>query len=358
MELRKIIHIDMDAFYASVEQLDFPEYRDKPIAVGGNADRGVIAAASYEARKFGVKSAMSSKIAAKRCPDLIFVRPRFARYSEISKEIRKIFQRYTDMIEPLSLDEAFLDVTENKLNQKSATFIAQSIKNDIKNELNLIASAGVSYNKFLAKMASDEDKPDGLFVIEPKDALTFLNTLPISRFFGIGKVTADKMMELGVVNGKILRTLSKEFLIQQFGKSGAYYYNICRGIDHRSVQSYRERKSIACESTFFDDIHKKEEVLKKAQKIAEELWTRYEKFNKPAKTLSLKLKYFDFTISSKSMTEVKGFISKEEVLQACEKLILASLPLQKPIRLLGYQLSNFLNEEEKKIEFYQTKMEF
>jgi DNA polymerase IV len=357
MNLRKIIHIDMDAFYASVEQLDFPELRNKPIAVGGNAERGVISAASYEARKFGVKSAMSSKMAAKRCPDLIFVKPRFARYSEISKEIRKIFQRYTDLIEPLSLDEAFLDVTENKFCQSSATYIAQSIKNDIKNELNLIASAGVSYNKFLAKIASDEDKPDGLFIIEPKDAISFLDKLPIQRFFGIGKVTADKMLEIGVVNGKLLRNLSKEFLTQQFGKAGNYYYNICRGIDNRMVESLRERKSIAVENTFFTDIYQKEAVFEVADKIIQSLWERYHKQDKKAKTLSLKLKFNDFTISSKSKTQINGLSAYSQLKELSNKLVMSALPLKRPIRLLGFQLSNFIEENEKNY-FFQSKFEF
>jgi DNA polymerase-4 len=356
MENRKIIHIDMDAFYASVEQLDFPEYRNKPIAVGGNSERGVIAAASYEARKYGVKSAMSSKMAAKRCSELIFVKPRFERYAEISKEIRNIFKRYTDLIEPLSLDEAFLDVTENKFKLTSATYIAQSIKNDIKNELNLIASAGVSYNKFLAKMASDEDKPDGLFIIEPKDALAYLDKLPINRFFGIGKVTATKMLELGIANGKQLRKLNKEFLMQQFGKSGAFFYNITRGIDNRKVENSRERKSIAVENTFFTDIYEKNDLLIQIDKISNSLWNRYEKYNKSAKTLSLKLKYNDFTIESKSKTLISGFKLKEEVILECNKLLINILPLKKPIRLLGFQLSNFITIE--KGIFVQSEIRF
>lgn len=346
MENRKIIHVDMDAFYASVEQLDFPELRGKALAVGGNEQRGVISAASYEARKFGVKSAMSSKIAKQLCPELIFARPRFDRYKEISNDIHEIFKRYTDLIEPLSLDEAFLDVTSNKVNMPSATYIAQAIKNDIRNELNLIASAGVSYNKFLAKIASDQDKPDGLFVIEPKDALDFLSKLPIQRFFGIGKVTADRFMELGVFSGKQLRQLSLEFLQTHFGKSGAYYYQIVRGIDNRSVHNSRERKSIAVENTFFKDIYDKTSVHEQAKKIAANLWTRYEKNTGRAKTLTLKLKYTDFTLSSKSQTYPNPFTGEAELMAACEHLIDLVLPLKKPIRLLGFQLSGFVKDQE------------
>ncbi len=346
MELRKIIHIDMDAFFASVEQLDNPDLRGKPVAVGGNAERGVIAAASYEARKFGVKSAMSSKIAAKKCPQLIFVRPRFERYKEISNSIHEIFSRYTDEIEPLSLDEAFLDVTFNKIDLNSATFIAQSIKNDIRNELNLIASAGVSYNKFLAKMASDQDKPDGLYIIRPKEGINFINTLPIERFFGVGKVTALKMHELGITNGKTLRNFSLEFLIDHFGKSGKYFYNIARGIDNRNVESERERKSIAVESTFEIDIFDSTKFRMQADVILERLWTRYQKFGQSGKTLSIKLKYNDFTQITRSTTKNNRFISKNSVEETGKLLMEQVLPLSKPIRLIGFQISGFQQEAE------------
>jgi len=358
VENRKIIHVDMDAFYASVEQLDFPELRGKALAVGGNAERGVIAAASYEARKFGVKSAMSSRMAAKLCPDLIFARPRFERYKEISKEIHEIFNRYTNLIEPLSLDEAFLDVTQNKISQSSATFVAQSIKNDIKNELGLIASAGVSYNKFLAKMASDQDKPDGLFIIEPKEALSFIDKLPITRFFGIGKVTADKMMELGIANGKQLRNLSLEFLSSQFGKSGIFFYHIARGIDNRPVNIDRERKSIAVENTFEKDLSAYNDIVNEANSIAESLWKRYSKYPLRAKTLSLKLKYNDFTISTKSHTKEETLNTEKQLLQACSDLVELVYPLPKPIRLLGFQLSNFQTDQVLEIKDQQTRLEF
>lgn len=348
MELRKIIHIDMDAFFASVEQLDNPELRGKPVAVGGNAERGVIAAASYEARKFGVKSAMSSKIAAKKCPKLIFVKPRFERYKEISNAIHEIFSRYTDEIEPLSLDEAFLDVTFNKIDLKSATFIAQAIKNDIKNELNLIASAGVSYNKFLAKMASDQDKPDGLFIIRPKEGIDFINTLPIERFHGVGKVTALKMNELGITNGKELRKLSAEFLMEHFGKTGIYFYNIARGIDDRKVESVRERKSIAVENTFETDIFDSTKFRAQAENILDKLWLRYQKFGQSGKTLSIKLKFNDFTQITRSNTKNNRFIDKDSLEEVGKLLIEQVLPLPKPIRLIGFQISGFQQEQQAK----------
>ncbi len=348
----------MDAFFASVEQLDFPEYRNKPLAVGGNAERGVIAAASYEARKFGVKSAMSSKLAAKICPNLIFAKPRFERYKQISKEIRAIFERYTDMIEPLSLDEAFLDVTENKMNLKSATFIAQAIKNDIKNELNLYASAGVSYNKFLAKIASDQEKPDGLFVIKPDDAQDFIFSLPINRFFGVGKVTAEKMYELGIPTGKQLYEKSLEFLKIHFGKSGEYFFNIARGNDLRPVESYRERKSLAIENTFNKDIFDKYSFENEAEKIISNLWKRYSAYSLFGKTLSLKIKFNDFTVSTKSQT-IDSQINTEYILKSISlELIEAVFPLKKPIRLIGFSISNFQMEVEEKIFYKQTTLEF
>lgn len=344
MALRKIIHVDMDAFYASVEQLDFPELRGKPIAVGGNAERGVVAAASYEARQYGVKSAMSSKLAARKCPALIFVRPRFERYKEISRSIHEIFSRYTDLIEPLSLDEAFLDVTFNKVNLSSATFIAQSIRNDIRNELNLIASAGVSYNKFLAKMASDQDKPNGLFVIRPRDAIAFIDTLPIERFFGVGKVTADKMRELGITNGQELRTLSLEFLTSHFGKSGAYFYSIAQGIDNRSVESERERKSLGIENTFESDIADSSGFRQEAANMLEQLWKRYQRYGLIGKTLSIKLKYHDFVQVTRAHTKPNGLATFPVIEALGNQLVEQLLPLEKPVRLIGFQISGFLHE--------------
>jgi DNA polymerase-4 len=244
----------MDAFFDSVEQLDNPFLRGKAIAVGGDKDRGVIAAASYEARKYGVKSAISSKIAARMCPELIFVKPNFPRYKEISQQINGIFHRYTNLVEPLSLDEAFLDVTENYVQMPSATFIAQTIKTEILNEVGLIASAGVSYSKFLAKLASDQDKPNGLFVIRPDEAKVYIDEMPIQRFFGVGKVMADKMHELQIYKGKDLKRFSIDQLTHFFGKSGNYLFQICRGIDERPVVADRLRKSIAAENTLNQDI--------------------------------------------------------------------------------------------------------
>lgn len=346
----------MDAFYASVEELDFPELKGKPVAVGGNKDRGVVAAANYEARKFGVKSAISSKLAARLCPELIFVKPRFERYKEISIEIRKIFERYTDIIEPLALDEAFLDVTENKIGSTSATFIAQAIKNDIKNELNLVGSAGVSYNKFLAKMASDQDKPDGLFIIKENEAQNFIENLTIHRFFGVGKVTADKMIELGIPTGKQLKNHSEEFLINHFGKAGTFFYHVARGIDNRAVQISRERKSIAVETTFNDDIREKVDFENKCEVIAKSLWKRYEKQKLPGKTLSLKIKYNNFSIRTKSLTLAHFIVNEKELLKTAKILVKEIFPLENPVRLLGFQISNFKKTEDE-VSFIQTKLE-
>jgi len=251
---RKIIHVDMDAFFASVEQRDNPELKGKPIAVGGGSKRGVITTASYEARPFGIRSAMPGFKAKAKCPDLIFVKPRFEVYGQVSKQIREIFSRYTDLIEPLSFDEAFLDVTECKVDLEFATDIAKAIKADIEQETSLTASAGVSYCKFIAKIASDMNKPDGLTVIKPKQAISFLESLPVEKFFGVGKVTAQKMKSRGIYTGKDLKEWSQYDLIKQFGKPGRFYYDIVRGIDDRPVKVERERKSLGIERTFEDPI--------------------------------------------------------------------------------------------------------
>ncbi len=350
--MRKIIHVDMDAFYASVEQLDNPELIGKPVAVGGSKERGVVAAASYEARQFGVKSAMSSAIAARQCPNLIFVKPRFERYKEISTKIREIFQRYTDIIEPLSLDEAYLDVTENKMGLNSATFIAQSIKTDIKSELNLIASAGVSYNKFLAKLASDQDKPNGLFVILPEEAQQYINSLPIRRFHGVGKATADKMLELQIHFGEDLMRFSKEELIHYFGKFGNYLYSVARGIDNRQVEFDRERKSIAVENTLSNDIFDSITFEETALIILETLWNRYQKFEKNGRTLSLKIKYSDFTTISKSKTVLDQFTDFEIFQELALQLIKECLPLEKSVRLIGFQIGNFDENEIEQLSLF------
>ena len=258
--IRKIIHIDMDAFFASVEQKDNPELKGKAVAVGGGGDRGVVAAASYEARKFGVRSAMPSKTALKRCPHLIFVKSRHSRYKEISDQIMAIFHEFTDLVEPLSIDEAFLDVSHNKMGLPSATVIAEEIRRRVKEETGLTASAGISVNKFLAKIASDYQKPDGLFVIKPKMVESFIEKLSIEKFFGVGKVTAEKMHQIGIFHGKDLKKRSLLELTRLFGKNGAYYYNIARGIDYREVDPHRIRKSVSTENTFRDDIRNKEQL--------------------------------------------------------------------------------------------------
>jgi DNA polymerase-4 len=343
--MRKIIHIDMDAFYASVEQLDNPDLTGKPVAVGGTRERGVIAAASYEARKFGVKSAMNSQTAVKLCPELIFVKPNFARYKEISQHIHTIFHRYTDVIEPLALDEAFLDVTENKQQMASATFIAQSIKTDIKTELGLVASAGVSYSKFLAKLASDQDKPNGLFVITPEEAQAYVNELPIERFFGVGKVTADRMHELQIYKGKDLKGFSLEQLTQHFGKAGKFLFDICRGIDNRPVVPDRERKSIAAETTLHADIFDTNGFLDLSERMLNSVWERYQRFGKLGKSLTLKVKYNDFTVRNRSKTLPEGIKTMEQLKLLADELTIQFTPLERPIRLLGFQISGFMEGE-------------
>jgi DNA polymerase IV len=344
--MRKIIHIDMDAFFASVAQLDNPELIGKPVAVGGNEDRGVISAASYEARKFGVKSAMSSKIAARMCPDLIFVPHSFQRYKEISLKMREIFYRYTDLVEPLSFDEAFLDVTSNKLNIPSATFIAQSIRNDIRNELGLTASAGVSYNKFLAKIASDQDKPDGLFLITEENVQQVLDNLSVGRFFGVGKVMEERLHELHIRKGKDLRGFSIKELQQYFGRSAQYLYEICRGIDERSVNPDGERKSMAIESTFDHDIFDTTGFQMEAERILTGLWERYQRYEKKGRSLTLKVKYNDFSVKNKSRTQMESIESFSELEVMARPLIDGFLPLENPVRLIGFQISGFNREEQ------------
>jgi DNA polymerase-4 len=341
---RKIIHVDMDAFYASVEQRDNHELRGKPVAVGGSGGRGVIAAASYEARKFGVKSAMPAQVALRKCPKLLFVRPNFDKYKAVSTEIREIFERYTSIIEPLSLDEAFLDVTYSNFEVPSATFIAQQIKNDIKNELNLVASAGVSYNKFLAKMASDEDKPNGLYVITPDESQEFIKSLPIERFFGVGKVTAEKMHANGIFRGEDLLSYTKSELQMMFGKSGAFLFSIARGIDEREVKSDRTRKSIGAEITFRDDISSEIEINEKLTAIFEKWWIRYQNHGILGKTISLKVKNAQFQTISRSFTGDSYFENKEDARSIIFKLLNESEIVGNPIRLLGVSISGLKSE--------------
>ncbi len=342
---RKIIHIDMDAFYASVEQRDNPELKGKPVAVGGSGERGVVAAASYEARKFGVRSALSSKVAKRKCPDLIFVKPRFSQYREVSKQIREIFFEYTDLVEPLSLDEAYLDVTYAKKGKPSATLIAKEIKMRILEETRLTASAGVSYNKFLAKVASDVNKPNGLFVVTPADAQEFIEKLEVRKFFGIGKVTAEKLNKMGIWFGSDLKKIDRLELTRLFGKAGNYYYEICRGNDYRPVQPSRERKSVGAEQTFFEDLFADNDLENEILHIADTVWERAERSGVKAKTLTLKYKYSDFEQHTRSCTVLGYFTSKEQLITESRKLLFANPGFSKGIRLLGLTLSNFIDEQ-------------
>jgi len=333
----------MDAFYASVEQRDFPEYRGKPLVVGGLPEGrgGVVATASYEARKFGVRSAMSSKQALKLCPHAIFVRPRFAAYKEVSQKIREIFSRYTDIIEPLSLDEAYLDVTEDKLNIGSAIEIAQQIKQAIKDELNLTASAGVSVNKFVAKIASDIKKPDGLTFIGPSSLASFIEKLPVEKFHGVGKVTADKMRKLGLFTGADLKTLTIDDITRHFGKAGAFYYNIVRGIDDRAVQPHRETKSMGAEDTFAYDLTTIEEMNAELEKIARLVNERLLKYQLKGRTVTLKVKYSDFRQITRSKSFAYFLDDAETILSTAKNLLLGTDPDNSRVRLLGITVSNF-----------------
>ncbi|KEO74540.1 DNA polymerase IV [Anditalea andensis] len=354
--IRKIIHIDMDAFYASVEQLDNPELKGKALAVGGNKERGVVAAASYEARRFGVRSAMSSKLAALKCPELIFIKPRFDRYKEISQQIRAIFFDYTDLVEPLSLDEAFLDVTINKVGNPSATIIAQDIRRRIKEEVGLNASAGISYNKFLAKIASDLNKPNGQAVIHPSKAEAFLEKLPIEKFFGIGEKTAEKMKRFGIYNGLDLKQFSLQFLTKQFGKTGIHYYNIVRGIHMSEVKPNRIRKSLSAENTFDHDLKDRKNLLEALIKIVDELKLRIARTKVEGRTLTLKIKYNDFTVQTRSKSYDQT-IRVEQLLEIVETL-LDQAPVIFPVRLLGVGISNLNNPPNMPEENKQLKIEY
>ena len=348
--MRKIIHVDMDAFFAQVEQVDHPEWKGKPLVVGGDEDRGVIAAASYEARQFGVRSAMPSRRAKELCPNLIFAPHRFARYKEVSQQIREVFSRYTDLIEPLSLDEAFLDVTENNVRESSATFVAQSIKNDIYEETGLTASAGVSYCKFLAKMASDMDKPNGLYVIEPEQAKAFIGQLPIEKFFGVGQVTARKMNELGIYKGRDLLRFPLRELNHYFGKSGSFFYDIARGIDERPVQAHRERKSVGVERTFSSNLTERAELWEEAKRILHTLWQRSEKHLDLRYTLSVKIRFADFTTVSRSHTPKAGFVDFDGLLSEANFLIGPFYEDFVPIRLLGFSFSGGKNKDDSSVQ--------
>ncbi|WP_295181734.1 DNA polymerase IV [uncultured Christiangramia sp.] len=361
-KLRKIIHVDMDAFYASVEQLDNPELRGKPVAVGGSSQRGVVSAASYEARKFGVRSAMSSVMAKRNCPDLIFVKSNFERYREISAQIREIFYEYTDLVEPLSLDEAYLDVTENKKGLMSATLIAKKIRDQIKEKTGLNASAGISVNKFIAKVASDVNKPNGQKTVAPEEVLQFLEDLDIRKFYGVGKVTAEKMYRLGIFNGKDLKSKTEEYLSEHFGKSGRHFYRVVRGIHHSEVKPHRTRKSLGAERTFNENISSEIFMLEKLQNIAEEIERRLKRSDVAGKTITLKIKYSDFTQQTRSKT-INYYISSKELILEIAKELLYQEKMKNSVRLLGISLSNLNTEkadtkEEEKEILVQLKFKF
>lgn len=351
----------MDAFYASVEQRDNPDLQGKPIAVGHSEERGVVAAASYEARTFGVRSAMSSLKAKRLCPDLIFVPGRMGAYKEVSNRIHEIFHDYTDIIEPLSLDEAFLDVTENKKQIPLAVDIAKEIKRRIRQELNLVASAGISYNKFLAKIASDYRKPDGLCTIHPDQALDFIARLPIESFWGVGPVTARKMHTFGIHNGAKLRECSLDMLTRQFGKAGLLYYECAQGIDLRPVEAVRIRKSVGCEHTLEKDISIRSSVIIELYHVATELTGRLQRTGFKGNTLTLKIKFHDFTLKTKSITQFRELTTLNDILPLAKQLLKEVDYTTHPIRLLGLSVSNPFEEREeaeRKEQWKQLTLEF
>ena len=348
--VRKIIHVDMDAFFASVEQRDNPELRGKPLAVGGESARGVVAAASYEARKFGVRSAMPSVTAKRRCPNLIFVRPRFDAYREVSHQIRAIFRDYTPHVEPLSLDEAYLDVTEDLKGIGVATQIAEEIRARVRAETGLTASAGVSYNKFIAKLASDQNKPDGLCVIPPSKGEAFVATLPVRRFHGVGPKTAEKMARLGIETGADLRAQTLAFLQHHFGSSGQHYHDLARGICHRQVRADRPYKSVSAEDTFFQDLRDAEPLLADLDRIGRTVWRRISEKSLAGRTVVLKVKYQDFQIVTRSKSLDRRVSGEAEFLEIGTRLLRSVLPPPKGIRLLGLGLSNLDEAEEMRPE--------
>jgi len=336
----------MDAFYASVEQKDNPSLRGRPVVVGGRPDsRGVVAAASYEAREYGIHSAMPCSQAYRLCPQTIFIRPRFEAYKQISQQIREIFNEFTDSIEPLSLDEAYLDVTENKLNQVSATIIAQEIRKRIFERTGLTASAGVSYNKFLAKTASDINKPNGIKVILPEEGEEFVATLPIGKFYGIGKATEQRMHTFGIINGADLKTKSLQFLSEKFGKSADYFYKIARGIDDREVKVSRKRKSLGNESTFADDIDDIDLLLEKLAKQTQNLAQTLEKRELQGKTITVKVKYDNFQQITRSKTLNHATDNYDQIFNVAKRLLLNTDAGKRKVRLLGVSLSSFTDEE-------------
>lgn len=357
-QVRKIIHIDMDAFYASIEQRDNPDLRGKPVAVGHAEERGVVAAASYEARKFGVRSAMASLRAKRICPQLIFVPGRMEVYKAVSAQIHEVFHEYTDLVEPISLDEAFLDVTENKPHIELAVDIAKEIKAKIRERCQLIASAGISYNKFLAKIASDYRKPDGLCTIHPSQALDFIARLPIESFWGVGPVTARKMHRLGIHNGAQLRECSLDMLTRQFGKAGTIYYHFARGEDNRPVEAVRIRKSIGCERTLEHDITKQSNIIIELYNVALELVERIRKKAFKGNTLTLKIKFGDFEQITRSISVKQTLESMEEILPLAKKLMQQVDYAHHPVRLIGLYVSNPTDEHSHPTEWTQLEIEF
>lgn len=343
---RRVIHCDMDAFYASVEQRDNPDLRGKPVAVGGSKERGVVAAASYEARRFGVHSAMASFTARRKCPDLIFVKPRFDVYKEVSLQIREIFHEYTPLVEPLSLDEAYLDVTENLKGIPYATQIAREIRAKILQETGLTASVGVSYQRFLAKMASDQNKPNGMFVITPEMGPAFMEQLPIQKFHGVGPATAAKFNALGIFTGLDLKAQSLEFLQERFGKAGGYYYWLARGVDHRPVRPDRIRKSVGAENTFASDLSGLEAMKAALTPIIDKVWRYCDQTGVRGRTVTLKVKYADFHQITRSRT-LSGPVENRAILEAASfELLTALLPFPKAVRLLGVSLSTLNTDED------------
>jgi DNA polymerase-4 len=338
-EVRRIIHVDMDAFYASVEQRDDPALRGRPVAVGGSRERGVVAAASYEARRFGVRSAMPSSRARRLCPDLIFTKPRFEVYREVSRQIRAIFARYTPLIEPLSLDEAYLDVTADLAGMGTATATAEAIRAAINAETGLTASAGVSYNKFIAKIASDQNKPDGLCVIPPARGAAFIAALPVKRFHGVGPKTAEKMAALGIETGADLAAKSPEWLRAHFGVWGDYLHAAARGIDDRPVRPDRIRKSIGAENTFFRDLRSPTELIEALDEIIDTVWPRIEASGAHGRTITLKVKYDDFRQITRARSFAANVPDRDTFTRAGHELLLALCPVERPIRLLGLTLS-------------------
>lgn len=344
-KIRKIVHIDMDAFFASVEERDFPELKGRPVAVGRSAERGVVATANYEARKYGVHSAMSSKVALQRCPHLIFQPPRFDVYKAVSRQVHEIFAQFTDLIEPLSIDEAYLDVTDNKKGIRSATIVAEEIKRMIRETTMLTASAGVSYNKFLAKIASDYDKPDGLFVIEPKDAVAFIAQLPVGKFYGIGPVTEQYLGKMGIRTGADLQRFSLAEMSNIFGKNGQFFYDIVRGVDNREVVMDRKRKSYSAESTFEKDLNSSFAVVTELYRLEQRVWNEVTQAGKYAKTVTLKLRFADFTTITRSYSS-EDYICGFAEFHAIAKSLLTKIDYSgRGVRLLGVGVSNLTDVE-------------